>query len=375
MSSKQLYEPILEKDDTVATMVEDGTPAPNKSSVRAPSVKRSAVTKSVHRGTPGGFDEKHQDPSKTLEPLTSMVSTRHSRVASLISDSMGPEGHADDVKWFLFIPMTNSVKALMIMCFMFTLISTGQVFAAQAAHSQALMIDVISMYVDAISYLGNIFGECSDVASQRTVLQLIFSMISLVLLLYFNTTNFIEVIGTVQAGSACPPDDDGEGVEGSITTAFGGLGLLFDAICLYAYYHYAKLDAEVEFEHMKAEAASMVEGQEKAKIEKPGINMLTALLHVSADLFRSTSTFVLGIVLLTGKLCPTQQAFADAVVGVAIAVTIYLGSVYALYEYIVAASTWFKGLGAPLEVRLPDGTTIEVQPKRVGAGKAADAFV
>merc|ERR1711957_822131 len=90
--------------------------------------------------------------------------------------------------------MGNNVKALIIMMVMFAVISIGQYFAADYCGSQALKADVVSMGVDAVSYLGNILGESSDVPAQRIVLQLVFSAASIALLLYFNTQIIRESI-------------------------------------------------------------------------------------------------------------------------------------------------------------------------------------
>merc|ERR1719297_311987 len=136
---------------------------------------------------------------------------------------------------------------------MFAAISLGQYFAAIAAASQSLKADVVSMAVDALSYFGNILGESSDVPSQRVVLQLFFSLVSVVLLLYFNTTILLESIEILKSneGGEEEASEDGGGVEGSIVFAFATLGLIFDAICLYAYHHYAKKDAEEEYRVLK----------------------------------------------------------------------------------------------------------------------------
>merc|ERR1711862_427406 len=157
--------------------------------------------------------------------------------------------------------------------------------------------------VDALSYLGNIFGESAEHPAQRIVTQLFFSMVSVVLLVYFNTDVFIESLEMLDEING--PDYDTEGgvdSEGIVVICFAGLGLLFDAVCLYAYYHYAKLDAEREYEAMQAQLTESQKGEDgdAARIQKPQIYMLSALLHVSADLFRSTSTFVLGILMVRG---------------------------------------------------------------------------
>jgi Co/Zn/Cd efflux system component len=235
------------------------------------------------------------------------------------------------------------------------------------------------MAMDAVSYFGNIIGESSDIPSQRIVLQLFFSMVSLVLLNYFNTTVLIESIGILKTSQQKQEgEEEGEGVEGNIVISFAGLGLVFDAICLYAYYYYAKMDADIEYKEMMriAEAEGKNLEEAKASIQKPEINMLTALLHVSADLVRSTATFVEGIFLLAGGLTPDEQEYADAVCGIIIGASIYLASIYALYEWINSFWNWFSSLGDAIEVKCPEcGTQIEIKPDKAGHGKAADAFL
>ena len=236
------------------------------------------------------------------------------------------------------------------------------------------------MAVDALSYFGNILGESSDIPSQRIVLQLLFSLVSITLLLIFNTQIMIESIAIMKDNDG--EDDGGEGeeqgVEGSIVLAFALFGLLFDFVCLWAYHHYAKIDAETEFQLMKKEALEKggEVGSEVAKIKKPKINMLTALLHVSADLMRSTCTFVEGIVLLAGKLTPSDQAYIDAICGIVICSTLYAASAYALYEWVTEMSGWFTGLGAEITVYVPElDDYIVIKPDKAGHSKAADAFI
>ena len=46
------------------------------------------------------------------------------------------------------------VKALAVSAFLFALITVVQMFAAKIAHSQALLMDCISMAVDSFTYMG-----------------------------------------------------------------------------------------------------------------------------------------------------------------------------------------------------------------------------
>jgi len=346
------------------------------------SKNRTSVTKSFHRNSAKGWDE-DGDTTKAVEPLVVVSSTRASRLSALISQSVyqSAQEEPEDVKHFLFVPLTNNVKALFIMMVMFAVISLAQYFAAVAANSQSLKADVVSMAVDALSYLGNILGESSDIPAQRTVLQLFFSLLSVFLLLYFNTQILIESIEIMRENKNGGVEDDGDeesGVEGSLVFAFATLGLIFDAICLWAYRHYARLDAEKEYELMKKEALARGEDPEAegAKIKKPKVNMLTALLHVSADLLRSTCTFFEGIVLLAGILTPSGQEYVDAICGIIIGASLYAASVYAVFEWIMEFYSWFTGLGSNISVICPEcNADIVIEPDKAGHSNAADAFI
>jgi len=341
------------------------------------SSMRSNVVKSFRQQkNQGGYDE--ADPAQGLETLA-ISSVRAGNAVNIISQALGDENEEAELKHFLCVPLTNNVKALFIMMFMFAIISLGQYFAAIAANSQSLKSDVVSMAMDAVSYFGNILGESSDVPSQRIVLQLFFSIFSLVLLNYFNTTILIESIAIVKASQQEAEDgEEGEGVEGKIVIAFAGLGLVFDAICLYAYYYYAKEDADIEYREMMriAEAEGKNLDEAKAQVNKPEINMLTALLHVSADLLRSTVTFIEGILLLVGFLTDSEQELVDSICALIIGASIYIASIYALYEWVTSFWAWFSSLGDSIEVECPEcQAMIEIKPDKAGHSKAADAFI
>lgn len=347
------------------------------------SIHRSTVTKSFGRKSKSGWDE--DDPTKSMEQNVRVSSSRPARLSAMLQSTyyVGDDDD-DDTKHFLCVPLTNNVKALFIMMVMFGVISLAQYFAAVAANSQSLKADVVSMAVDALSYLGNILGESSDIPAQRLVLQLLFSAASIILLIYFNTqilVESIEIMRDHKQGGIDEDSDEDEGVEASIVFAFALLGLIFDAICLWAYRHYARLDAEEEYKQMKEAAIANGAGESlddnaEIKLKKPQVNMLTALLHVSADLMRSSCTFVEGIILLAGGLTASGQEYVDAICGIIIGASLYAASLYALYEWIIEMTGWFSDLGKPIEVYIPElGCNIIIKPDKAGHSKAADAFL
>jgi len=290
-----------------------------------------------------------------------MASGRKSLVNTMIlSDAAEAQAQSKDAPrvltlrgcWIGF-PVTNNTKALFVMMVMFTVITLGQYFAADAVGSQALKADVVSMGVDAISYFGNICGECPHYPSQRIVTQLLFSLISLALLLGFNTQIIMESIDMVRTGD----EEESTKTEGIIVITFAGLGLIFDTICLSFYRYFALKQAKEDCEKAASERnaskalsggaeaqETAVDDTDNAHIEKPQVNMLSALLHVSADLFRSTSTFILGILMVSGALTTDQQSQGDAILAIIISCTIYIGGIYALYEWIIATRKWFYAL-------------------------------
>jgi Co/Zn/Cd efflux system component len=207
--------------------------------------------------------------------------------------------------------LTPNIKALILTAFLFTLITVVQVFAAKVAHSQALLMDCISMGVDALTYMGNIVVECRKRdGTDHKGSQLIVCAISLSLLLYFTWDASQESIATIQVcrGKA-PAEADEDDVNGYITLAFGAGGVIFDAISLYAFY-----------------ASNRKQGDGRA------VNMFTALLHVSADFLRSTSTVVMSLLILVGGF---DSTCLDAYTSMLIGASIVAGGLFGLFN-------WFK---------------------------------
>lgn len=197
--------------------------------------------------------------------------------------------------------LSPNIKALIVSAFLFSLITVVQVVASQIAHSQALLMDCISMGVDALTYMGNIVVELRKRdGTDHKGTQLIACAVSLFCLLYFTCDAMQQSWHTVRVCQGWDVDSgDEDNVDGNITLAFGVAGVLFDALCLWAFYRANKKNGEACH-----------------------VNMFTALLHVSADCLRSTSTVVMSILILWGGV---DSSCADAYTSVLIGVTILIG--------------------------------------------------
>jgi len=206
--------------------------------------------------------------------------------------------------------LTPNIKALIVSAFLFAFITIVQVFAGIAAHSQALLMDCISMGVDALTYMGNIVVELRKRdGSDHKGTQLIACAISLSCLLYFTYDGMRESWGTVRVCQGWDKaEKDEDDVNGYITLGFALGGVVFDALCLWAFYSSNKQNGEARH-----------------------VNMFTALLHVSADCLRSTSTLIMSLLILVGHV---DSTCADAYTSVFIGVTIIGGGLTGIYSWL-----------------------------------------
>merc|ERR1712003_498039 len=214
---------------------------------------------------------------------------------------------------------TASIKALALTAFLFSVITVVQIFAAKIAHSQALLMDCISMGVDALTYMGNIVVEWRKRdGGDHKGSQLIVCAISLSCLLYFTYDASQESWGTVQVCQGwAQASGDSDDVNGWITLGFGAGGVVFDLISLWAFYRSNRKQGEVR-----------------------AVNMFTALLHVGADFLRSTSTVIMSLLILVGGF---DSTCLDAYTSMLIGASIVAGGMFGLFNWCRLFYEYFCG--------------------------------
>lgn len=204
---------------------------------------------------------------------------------------------------------TPEVKALSVSAVLFGTITVVQIFAARIANSQALMMDCISMGVDAFTYLGNIVVECRKRDGEtHAISQLIIVAMSLGLLCIFTADAMKESWSTVQVCRGKKDAADEDDVNGWITLGFALGGVGFDLMCLLEFYKSNKKT-----------------GSGKS------VNMFSAFLHVSADFLRSSTTLVMSLMIL---LCKVDSTCIDAYSSIFIGVTIFAGAFVGFFKWI-----------------------------------------
>jgi len=188
---------------------------------------------------------------------------RFRRVSRALSSQMEKTGGSGSC--------SPEIKTLAITMFLFGTITAAQTVAALMANSLSLLGDCASMFVDTLSYAGNIMGECLEADERRKIRnQLIASGLSLAVLIGITLWVTSEALERI-----LHPSDDEDDVNAYIVFGFALAGLLFDLASFAAFYF----------------------NQNEDRNESAELNMNSAFLHVFSDSLRSTTTLAESILI------------------------------------------------------------------------------
>ena len=215
--------------------------------------------------------------------------------------------------------ISGNAISLLVAAILFAAITVTQWIFAEIANSDALKADCVSMGVDVLAFLGNLFAECNPFPDSKRKVELTMSGISHVLLLFFTVQFIIEGYGDATEAD----DDNGEDVNGYIVLGFALGGLAFDMITLLTYKFYGTKKDEDELAG---------EGTEDAVTCGINTNMCAALLHVVSDLARSTTTLVESIIIINMPNVNSTQA--DGVSTLIVCSIIVIGATGALLTWL-----------------------------------------
>jgi Co/Zn/Cd efflux system component len=250
------------------------------------------------------------------------------------------------------VEFTDNIKILSICAFLFQLITAVQFFYALAVGSNSLMSDCISMEIDVITYLGNIYAEIKRQAGQLTDLDkakisLITSGLSIAILFAVTIWILHDVIETLLD---TPIKDDLHPAWYLII--FGGCGFLFDLIALKAFSVWGDpdsmgvnagapdaADAEAGVKtvaKLTSVVSKQVEGTAVAEEKASAMTMCSALSHVFADCIRSLTALTVGIAAVGWKR-KVNGAKADSVGALICSATIFVLAVGLIQQ-------WFKAM-------------------------------
>lgn len=253
--------------------------------------------------------------------------------------------------------LTPNSKVLLVAMFFFSAITIAQAFAAIAAHSRSLLVDCVSMGIDAASYGFNVISEAWPNPDKRKAErnQLVTAGISFALLIGFTLSFMLEALDTVMqdddtddsccdAGgsddvclvenSSCgnyTADEDQctqnscvwKGVNPYIVLFFALFGLLFDLISLLAFRKWGQ-------------SFSVLVGGEDTE----ALNMSSALMHVLSDCLRSATTLIESLLILAGTDIPSYVL--DGYATLIVTASILGGALRAVYKWVRQLEAWIK---------------------------------
>eukprot|EP00756_Hemistasia_phaeocysticola_P025005 Hpha_TRINITY_DN15983_c2_g6::TRINITY_DN15983_c2_g6_i1::g.70512::m.70512/K16264/czcD, zitB; cobalt-zinc-cadmium efflux system protein len=269
----------------------------------------------IHAGSQSAISGGDRSSRASRAMSGSVVRSTHGRGDNLVqkvatSVMGGDESSCCGCFW------TRNAKTFFLSFVMFSTITSAQVAGALISNSNALLEDCASMALDAITYLINIVAECRpepDVRKKQRN-QLISSGLSFGFLLGVTAYFLQDAIQTLVSG-----DFSGDDVNAYIVFGFAVGGLVFDLICLAPYFLYGcpcVKKADEDDEDVDGTAEKM--------------NLCSALMHVSADLIRSTTTFTESILIwafgIDGDKC-------DVYATVIVSATILVGMIKPLHDW------------------------------------------
>eukprot|EP00299_Pterocystis_sp_00344_P012588 c6068_g1_i2.p1 GENE.c6068_g1_i2~~c6068_g1_i2.p1 ORF type:complete len:273 (-),score=42.85 c6068_g1_i2:114-881(-) len=199
---------------------------------------------------------------------------------------------------------TKGTLKFLIPLVLFATITSAQVVGALIAHSLALLADCVSMFLDTLTYAGNLWAEMHPTTHVQTRRrnQLIASGVSFLALLAVTLTFLVQGIQVVVQ----PDDEEDDNVDPYIVFGFAVAGILFDLISLSPFF----------FKHESDSATHM--------------NTCSALVHILSDLLRSSTTLAASIMIWTTNYNSTK---IDGYAALIVTSIILVGLVGALFSW------------------------------------------
>jgi len=241
---------------------------------------------------------------------------------SVVAGAELPAGHCKDAEVQTGCCSGNS-RVLWIVILLFSTITIAQLLAAVASNSDALMVDGLSMLVDTATYVGNLWAEQSGGGPFS---ELLASGASVAILYGVAFWGVIE--SAINLGD--PGDREAE-LSPAIVFTFGLWGVAFDFVAFWGFYRWG-LESLVSHPGFSDDATiglataqdPLPEEQAGTSVEeqKPSMNMRSAFIHVGADMLRSMTTVVEGLVVLYAGAEPRRS---DAVAALVVSATILAG--------------------------------------------------
>jgi len=231
-------------------------------------------------------------------------------------------------KWFCCcescISWPKDAWTLLLTTVLFGIITVAQLFCAIISKSLALFGDSISMLVDVITYLSNLYAELSTASAyEKKRNQLVAAGFSLAILMILS----FWVIYSATARLVKDIEEGQEVVDPDIVLVFAIIGIMFDILSCTAFW---KLSRQTVRGDAVIHDPNSVPTEPSSGGSGSQINMISALLHVLSDSIRSLTTLMEAILI---KWFGTNGEITDAVAGLIMFSIIVAGGIGALKKW------------------------------------------
>jgi len=249
---------------------------------------------------------------------------------------------------------SGNIKTLITVIVLFSVVSIAQLLGSYIANSLSLLGDSISMGIDTLTFIGNLYAECST-SKHRVTIQLVASGVSLVALCLFTISVIVEAVDRLLYSDKCTVDP-------YIVLGFSFVGLVFDITAFLAYYYWG-MDPTDPATTDPSSTANKQKNQKKEICLEDGvevdvgremarINMCSALMHVASDALRSITTLIEGLLILYTDL---DSENTDAVASLIVSSIIVIGAIGALFSWGHQVARHYRGeLISPAQSPPPD---------------------
>jgi len=208
---------------------------------------------------------------------------------------------------------------------LFATITAAQVAGALIGHSLALLADCVSMFLDTLTYAGNLWAELHKAQSARARVRnhLIASGVSFMVLFGISLNFLVEAIDVIMTNGDDDGEDGGDNVDPAIVCGFAVAGIVIDLVSILPFLlpdksheNHTGDDHKPEDLHHHHHASKM--------------NVLSAMTHIFSDLVRSTTTLIESILIYTTEI---DSRVLDGYAAVIVTSVILLGLLGALFSW------------------------------------------
>ena len=216
-------------------------------------------------------------------------------------------------------PLENppNVRALAITLALSVTWTVAQLLGAVLANSSSLMSDAMAMCVDSAAYAFNLASESRP--ERERAIKYAAPLVSALILLAVTVLSLGDALTTLQGGG----ESAGDEVDGALVLGFGGAMLLVDLAMLGAIFLRGKLGDDSG----KSSGPALMLCSVSPRSE---LNLFSGLSHVVADLLRSLTQVVVGVLIVAGGPSELVDAYGTLVISSLIAA----GAAFLLYEVV-----------------------------------------